>query len=89
MSRFKITTKEKWEFDYNGHQIVVTNGFDKTELTVDGKTQDAQNGLTLSATLHGNVDGQPIKVSLGGFWSINCSVFVNNEELPLVKKYNY
>jgi hypothetical protein len=86
MARFKITTGEKWEYEYNGHKIVVLNSPSKTALEVDGKMQDKQNGFALSCTLNGKVDGKPIKVSLGGFWNVECDVFVDHEKLELVRK---
>ena len=89
MGRFKLTFNEKWEYEYKGHKIVVTNGVDKCALEVDGKTQDVHNGIGLSVTLLGKVDGEKIKVSLGGFWTIKCDVFVNHEQLTLVKKSSY
>ena len=89
MARFKITTGEKWEYDYHGHKIVVTNGLDKCELIVDGKVQDAHNGLALSVMLTGKVDDKPIKVSMGGFFDIKCSVFVDHEQLACDKKSEF
>lgn len=89
MARFKITTGEKWEYDYNGHKIVVTNGLDKCELVVDDKIQDSHNGISLSVTLTGKVDEKPVKVSLGGFWTMKCDVFVDHEKLELVRKSEY
>lgn len=86
MGRFKITTGTKWEYEYNGHKIVVFNGLSKVSLEVDGKMQDKHNGLVLSSTLTGKVDNKPIKVSLGGFWDVECDVFVDHEKLELVRK---
>ncbi len=89
MARFKLTTGEKWEYDYQGHKIVVCNGLDRCSLAVDGKIQDVHNGISLSTTLCGKVEGHAVKVSLGGFWNIRCDVFVNHEQLTLVKKSEY
>lgn len=89
MGRFKLTFNEKWEFKYEDHTIVVTNGVDKCALIVDGKTQDVHNGLSLSASLKGKVDGKPIKASLGGLWNMNCDVFVDHEKLDLIKKSSF
>ena len=86
MARFKITTGEKWEYKYGDHKIVVVNNLDRCELVVDDKVQDAFNGLALSAVLNGRVDNKNIKVSLGGFFEIKCSVFVDHEQLNCINK---
>lgn len=89
MGRFKISFNEKWEYNYNGHKIVVVNGLSGCSLNVDGKMQDSHNGVALAATLTGKVDNKPIKVSIGGFWKINCDVFVDHEHIALVRKSEF
>ena len=82
MARMNISWGDKWEYDYDGNKIVVKNGFDCCQLLVNGKVQDAHNGISLAATLTGKLpDGKDIKVSLGGFWTMKCSVFVDHEQL--------
>ena len=85
MARVNITWGDKWEYEYEGHKIVVRNGFDACQLLVDGQIQDAHNGLSLSATLTGKVGDKPIKVTLGGLWKIKCSLFVDHQMLEPVK----
>lgn len=86
MARVNVTWGDKWEYEYEGHKIVVRNGFDACQLLVDGKVQDAHNGLGLSATLTGKLpEGKAIKATLGGFWTMKCSLFVDHEMIEPVK----
>lgn len=85
MARVNVTWEDKWYYEYEGHKIVVRNGFDACQLLVDGKIQDAHNGLSLSVTLTGKVNDKPIKATIGGFWTMKCSVFVDHEMLVPVE----
>ena len=86
MPKIDISWEDKWEYEYGENKIVVRNSFDACQLLINGKVQDAKNGLTLSADLEGELpDGKKVKVSIGGFWTIKCSVFVDHELLKPVK----
>ena len=82
MPKIDISWEDKWEFEYEDNKIVVRNNFDTCQLLVNGKVQDAKNGLTLSANLEGALpDGKKVKATVGGLFSVKCSVFVNHEML--------
>ena len=76
-----------FEYEYDSNKIVVKNGFDGTELIVNDRVQDRKNGIHLSADLYGKLpDGKKVKASIGGVWSVKCSLFVDHELLDPVKK---
>ncbi len=67
-----------WTYKYKEHTIIVKNG-KATELYVDGELQDRKTGFSLKADLSGKLaSGEIIKVSLGGFVDVECSLFVDN-----------
>ena len=77
-----------WSSEYKGHSIVVQNGlFSGEQLIVDGQLQDEQLGFALRARLHGKITNptgvsESIKVSLGGWLSVDCRIFVDDQLLP-------
>ena len=78
MARINVSLEDKWEYEYDGNKIVVRNTLDTCELLVNGKVQDAHNGISISTDLHGKLpDGQKIKATVGGLWHMKCSVFVD------------
>ena len=74
--------KKIFEATYDGHQILVENRwFAGEKLYVNGELQDENIGLALRATLTGKLrsdsnDSKNIKVTIGGFFSIHCKIFV-------------
>jgi len=73
-----------WTLDYNGHSIRVENTWLGARLLVDGVIQDEFKGIGFSIKLNGKISsgtsaGEVIKVSLGGFFAIDCSVFVDDK----------
>lgn len=76
--------KKVFDVTYEGHHIhVVNTWFNGEKLYIDGELQDENLGLVLRATLRGTLkkDNQitkNIKVSLGGFFTIKCKIFVDN-----------
>ncbi|WP_210467924.1 hypothetical protein [Sporosarcina sp. 6E9] len=76
--------KKVFEAIYNGHRIQVENRwFTGEKLYVDGELQDENLGLAFRGTLNGRIrkkenESKSIKVTLGGFFSIHCKVFVDN-----------
>ena len=71
-----------WEVDYKGHQIMVENHVRGERLYVDGQLQDELVGIALRARLYGKIKsgegiGENIKVSLGGFFSVSCKIFID------------
>ncbi|MYL65471.1 hypothetical protein GLW07_19130 [Bacillus hwajinpoensis] len=78
-----------FEATYDGHRIHVENKWKGEKLYVDGELQDENIGLALRATLTGelkadNNEAKCIKVTLGGFLSIHCKIFV---DYGLVRSY--
>lgn len=76
--------KKTFETNYSGRQIVVENRWLEGEkLYVDGELQDENLGLSFRGVLNGKLkrmDGvKHIKVTVGGFFTIQCKVFVENE----------
>ncbi len=74
-----------WQAQYKGHDVRVENSYIKGEkLIVDGKIQDMGMGMALRCRLWGTIkggngDGETIKVSLGGWVSIDCRIFIDDE----------
>lgn len=76
---------KKWQIEHNGHTICVENSVTRERLYVDDSLQDESVGKIFGTTLlwgHLNGEGSsrfPVKVRLGGVFSIGCSVFVDDE----------
>lgn len=76
---------KKWEVDYKGYKIRVENSWSKGEsLYVDSKLQDQKIGFALRSRLYGGIKfndntKEYIKVSMGGWFSIQCRIFVDNK----------
>ena len=84
--------KKTFKVMYNGHHIQVENNwFTGEKLYVDGQLQDENLGLGLRAILNGelksNEDRKSIKVAMGGFFKINCRIFVENNLIYPKKKH--
>lgn len=80
--------KKVFEANYEGHIIQVENRwFTGEKLYVDGELQDENIGLALRGTLNGNLttnqnESKDIKVSIGGFFSIHCKIFIGHAVVP-------
>ncbi|WP_313238258.1 hypothetical protein [Sporosarcina ureae] len=80
--------KKVFEAIYDGHRIQVENRwFTGEKLYVDGELQDENLGLAFRGTLNGRIrnkenESKSIKVTLGGFFSIHCKVFVDHVLVP-------
>lgn len=75
--------KNRFEVMHNDHHIQVENSwFTGEKLYVDGQLQDENLGLGLRAVLNGELKSDEgrkrIKVALGGFFKLNCRIFVEN-----------
>ena len=72
--------KKIFEVMYNGHHIQVENRwFSGEKLYIDGQLQDENLGLSMRANLYGQLKNKNrIKVSIGGVFKINCTIFVDN-----------
>ena len=71
---------KKFEVDHGGNAIIVENRASGEKLFVNGELQDERVGLSLVARLFGQLPtGENIKVSLGGIWTTQCRIFVDNK----------
>ncbi len=75
-----------WNVQYKGHEIrVESHWFSGERLVVDGELEDEQLGCGFRSWLSGSIpsggDGaeESIKVSLGGFFTVGCRVFVDHK----------
>lgn len=83
--------KKTFEVMHDGHHIQVLNSwFTGEKLYVNGQLQDENLGLALRAELNGelksNDDRKSIKVAMGGFFKVNCRIFVENNLIYPNKK---
>ena len=71
---------KKREINYGDNTIIVENRVSGERLYVNGELQDEQIGFTNRSRLWGKLQtGEEIKITLGGFWGIQCRVFINNK----------
>ena len=74
-----------WQITHKGHSIRVENGwFSGERLIVDGEVQDEHKGFAERSQLSGRIKngegaGEGIRVSLGGWFVINCQIFVDDQ----------
>ncbi len=83
--------KKTFEVMFNDHHIQVENNwFTGEKLYVDGQLQDENLGLGIRGILNGELkdieDKKSIKVALGGFFKINCRIFVGHNLIYPKKK---
>jgi len=77
---------KQWHIKYKEHDIEVRNGwFTGEALFVDGELQDQRIGFAMRSRLYGRIksglgQGESIKVSLGGWFTIGCIVFIDDRE---------
>lgn len=76
--------KKEFETTYNGRHILIENRWLEGEkLFVDGELQDENLGLSFRGILNGKLKSlenvKQIKVAIGGFFTIQCKIFVDNE----------
>jgi len=70
---------KKWKYIVDDNIINVSNSINGSELYINGKLQDKKNGLTLQDNLAGKLpNGFDVKASLGGIFTMQCTLFVNN-----------
>jgi len=78
-----LIMKKKWLYKCGEDAIVVENTWLSGErLYVNGELQDERpfgiNSVRLLGQLPG---GEGIKVWLGGFWNIQCRMFINDKQV--------
>ena len=77
---------KKFEVEYKGHRIRVENRVSGERLIVDDELQDEQIGSATRSRLYGRIkggkgDGETIKVSIGGWFTANCRIFVDDKRV--------
>ena len=76
-----------WSVEYKDHRIDVKNGWLAGEqLIVDGELQDLRAGLAMRSRLYGQIksgdgQGEQIKISLGGWWTVKCHIFIGDNHV--------
>ncbi|MCM3324011.1 MULTISPECIES: hypothetical protein [Cytobacillus] len=72
--------KKVFEVNHQGDHILVENYWINGEkLYVNGELQDENLGLAIRGDLEGKLeDSSRIKVTIGGFLTINCKIFLEN-----------
>lgn len=75
-----------WKFSYEGSEIEVINGWSGEQLLVNNVLQDEQAGMAPRSRLYGSIksgdnQSKQIKVSIGGWLTIGCIVFIDNLEV--------
>ncbi|ANU21501.1 hypothetical protein BBI15_15595 [Planococcus plakortidis] len=76
--------KKSFEFTHEGRHIVIENRwFEGEKLFVDGQLQDENLGLSFGRELNGKLktsEGiKDLKATVGGFFTIECKVFVDHQ----------
>lgn len=72
--------KKVFEVNHHGNHIVIENYWiNREKLYVNGELQDENLGLALRGGLKGKLeDSRRIKVTIGGFFTVNCKIFLEN-----------
>lgn len=78
---------KNWKANYENNEIRIENSFKGERLLVNGKLQDEKFNL-LSSDLTGhliteNGEKKTIKVNIGGFWKIDCRLFIGDEKIEV------
>lgn len=75
--------KKSWETEYKGNIIKVVNSYFNEKLFVNGVLQDetmnAATARLLGEIKEGEGKGERIKVTIGGFLSIECKIFIDDK----------
>lgn len=76
---------KKWVYKYGENTIVVKNE-NEVALYANDKLLDSVKGVVFQAKLQGELDnGEVIKASLGGAFTVKCDLSVNNFYLEPVE----
>lgn len=82
--------KSIWVAQYQNNEIRIENSWFKGErLFVNDKLQDNQINV-FGARLSGHIttnagNKESVKVSLGGFFKINCFLFIEDEPIEVIQ----
>ena len=84
--------QKRWNMEWNGHQVVVTNGWDlllrtREVLVIDGQVADVARGWgNVSRELVGQVESddgtRAVRAHIGGIYggfSVGGQLFIDNE----------
>ena len=71
---------KRWEVNHGENVVVVENRVSGERLFVNNELQDELMGLSTRARLYGKLPtGEKVKVSLGGWFVMNCRIFIDNK----------
>ena len=72
---------KQWTYRYDKNIINVENSIKGEKLSINGEVQDMRTGLTFRRVeLKGKLpSGEEVRASLGGNWTIQCNLFVDNK----------
>ena len=75
-----------WKFEHEGSEIAVVNSWNGEKLFVNQVLQDEQVGMASRSRLYGSVQSnesqnKQIKVSIGGWFNIGCTIFIDSKEV--------
>ena len=82
--------KSIWTANYENNEIKIEKTwFNGERLYVNGNLQDERYGL-FGSDLTGHLinskhERELIKVNLGGFWKIDCRLFINDSKIKLTQ----
>lgn len=79
-----------WICNYEGNEVRIENSwFNGEQLYVNDQLQDAQVnvfGTVLTGSIMDkNNEKKSVKVSLGGFFTVGCRLFIDHVAVPLTK----
>ena len=75
-----VFSNKEWIYQYGGYTILVKNTAIKCVVYAND-TQIAEGGM-FAFNLNGKLDnGEEVKVKLSAWWSIKCSLYIDNMEI--------
>lgn len=68
-----------WLYQYGNDIIKVVNkNLEGSELYINDELRDQNNGISFNDRLNATLQsGEPVTATLGGVWTMKCSLFVN------------
>ncbi|MFA9456892.1 hypothetical protein ACERJO_08960 [Halalkalibacter sp. AB-rgal2] len=89
MEEVKKDFERSWDLTYENHSLHIVNKYNKEQLFIDGKlVSESTRGQwyswgipyqTLKASIEGTNTPIAVKVKLGGWFSLNCKVYINKK----------
>ncbi|GAE32610.1 hypothetical protein [Halalkalibacter hemicellulosilyticus] len=98
MEEVKKDFEKSWDLSYDNYRLHIVNKYNKEQLFIDGKlvSESTRNQWyswfipyqTLKANIEDATTPITVKVKLGGWFSLNCKVYVN-KKLIFKQKLKY